>query len=284
VAVGPAVAGGLARGDRVSRPRVVYLGNAVSLHSVAFLRELHRLGADVRLVVSSRRAGAARRGPLARIGHVLSRFTLDEILTGVGAALCEGGALGQLGPCGRLRERHSLSWTAAQLGFAHLGAASVNVPEVVSRVAAAQPDVLLVHSFSEIVRPPLVATARIGAFNFHPGRLPQLRGPHPLEHAVLRGEREVWTTCHFLAAEVDAGDVVLSTRQELTGVSSWAEVQGRSFAATARALREFLEGVARGPLPRTAQDRALACYCPRVTAREKYRARWLARRVYRVPA
>jgi methionyl-tRNA formyltransferase len=263
-------------------PRVVFLGNAFSAHSVAFLRELHRLGADVRLVVGSGRAPGARKAPPARLAHVLRHFTLGEIAAALLVRACA--RLGALAACRGLLEERSLAAAAARLGLPYLDCAGVNQPQVVARVAAAQPDLLLVHSFSEILRAPLIETARLGAFNFHPGRLPQNRGPHPLEHGVLLREREVTTTCHWLAERVDAGDVVVAASQSLDGAASFAEVERRSRAASARALQALLQAVATPPLPRTPQDEGEARSHPRATASDKRAARRLARSLYRRPA
>jgi hypothetical protein len=266
------------------KPRVVFLGNSVSEHSVWFLRELSRLEADVTLVVGSSRARAPRGGLVATLRRALAGFTWDELLVGACVTACETAPFRKI-PAGRvLRRRWSLACAAEELGRPYLPASSVNHPEVVARVAGASPDLLLVHSFSEILRSPLIETARVGAFNFHPGRLPENRGAHPLEHTVLRREPDVWTTCHALEARVDAGDIVLQARESLRGAAGWRDVQRRSRAATARALVGFFEALRSGTLPRAPQDPGAAGSFPRATATMKYEARRLARRIYREPA
>jgi methionyl-tRNA formyltransferase len=46
------------------------------------------------------------------------------------------------------------------------------------------------------------------AVNFHSGPLPEARGPYPLMRAILE-KRDSWAvTCHRLAPEIDAGEIV----------------------------------------------------------------------------
>ncbi|KWN14696.1 formyl transferase [Burkholderia territorii] len=46
------------------------------------------------------------------------------------------------------------------------------------------------------------------AINFHPSPLPEARGPYPLMRAILDGHREWAVTCHRVAREFDAGEIL----------------------------------------------------------------------------
>ncbi|RQT39250.1 methionyl-tRNA formyltransferase [Burkholderia contaminans] len=50
------------------------------------------------------------------------------------------------------------------------------------------------------------------AINFHPSLLPQARGPYPLMRAILDGHREWGVTCHRIAPEFDAGEILAQER------------------------------------------------------------------------
>ena len=53
------------------------------------------------------------------------------------------------------------------------------------------------------------------AINFHPAPLPRYRGPYPLVQGIL-DRRSVWaTTCHKVATEFDAGDILAARHFDL---------------------------------------------------------------------
>ncbi len=73
-------------------------------------------------------------------------------------------------------------------------------------------DLLLnVHSL-HIVHPAVLAAPRLGAFNLHPGPLPEYAGLSVPSWAIYNGERSHGVTVHRMEADVDAGDVAFAER------------------------------------------------------------------------
>ena len=69
-------------------------------------------------------------------------------------------------------------------------------------------DVVISFLFWKRVLPPLIGAPRIGAFNFHPGPLPEFRGRRGYNFAILEGHKEYGATVHWLSEKFDEGDVV----------------------------------------------------------------------------
>lgn len=53
------------------------------------------------------------------------------------------------------------------------------------------------------------------ALNLHPSILPKYRGIKPLENALVNNESEIGVTLHVLSDEMDAGDIVLQTKDPI---------------------------------------------------------------------
>lgn len=73
-------------------------------------------------------------------------------------------------------------------------------------------NLIVAVSFGLFVPPRVLASARYGGVNVHPSVLPDLRGPAPLQHALLRGRPAAGATLQTLHhKDFDRGDVLLQT-------------------------------------------------------------------------
>lgn len=96
-----------------------------------------------------------------------------------------------------------------------------------------------------------------GILNVHPSRLPDLRGPSPIETAILRGDTEFAVSVMKLAAKMDAGPIYYQARKEMGKLVSKAEIYEELGRAGAKWLGENLEHL---PEPKI-QDESEATYC-----------------------
>ncbi len=86
--------------------------------------------------------------------------------------------------------------------------ADPNTPEVEARVAALGADFLFSFYYRNMLKAPLLQSARRGAYNMHGSLLPQYRGRVPVNWAVLHGERETGATLHQMTIKPDNGAIV----------------------------------------------------------------------------
>lgn len=76
------------------------------------------------------------------------------------------------------------------------------------------------------------------AINFHPSLLPQARGPYPLMRAILDGHREWGVTCHRIAPEFDAGEILARERFALAADECHESLQLKVQMAGCRLARQ----------------------------------------------
>ena len=77
--------------------------------------------------------------------------------------------------------------------------------EAVNRLA---PDLILVNSYSMIVRADALAIPCLGGINIHGGLLPKYRGCNPTQWAILKGESSTRVTMHEMSAALDEGPII----------------------------------------------------------------------------
>ena len=84
---------------------------------------------------------------------------------------------------------------------------SVNADDARERIAAAQPDAVLVCAFGALIREPLLSDHDM--INVHPSLLPRWRGAAPVERAIMAGDERTGVTILGLTAELDSGPIAL---------------------------------------------------------------------------
>ena len=128
------------------------------------------------------------------------------------------------------------------------------------QVRALAPDVLFVWSYSMLLPPAVTALAAKGAFNIHSGILPEYRGGHVVNWAILNGERESASTLHYIDAGVDTGDVIAEERFPIDFRDDVASVQLKLKAAGIALITRWWPAIEKGTAPRTPQDATRARY------------------------
>ena len=112
-------------------------------------------------------------------------------------------------PSGRGRKVRSpaVAGAARALELDLIAPEVLHAPQVLERIAAADPDVLVVCAFGVLVKEPLLSAFEI--FGVHPSLLPRWRGAAPLERAIMAGDRETGVSIMRLTEGLDAGPVCL---------------------------------------------------------------------------
>ncbi len=101
----------------------------------------------------------------------------------------------------------SLSAVARRLGYPARPARQVKDPSFADWLLSAGVDVIVnVHSLY-IVHERVLRAARIGAFNLHPGPLPQYAGLNTVSWAIYHGETSYGVTVHWMEPGIDTGDI-----------------------------------------------------------------------------
>ncbi|HET9721676.1 MAG TPA: methionyl-tRNA formyltransferase [Candidatus Saccharimonadales bacterium] len=93
-----------------------------------------------------------------------------------------------------------------------------------------------------------------GIINIHPSLLPKLRGPTPVETAILNGERQTGVSLMRLSAEMDAGPVYVQQKVELAGSENKFQLAEKLLNIGCQLLRDNLDGILAGSLKPRPQD------------------------------
>ncbi|MBR3790493.1 MAG: methionyl-tRNA formyltransferase, partial [Clostridia bacterium] len=83
----------------------------------------------------------------------------------------------------------------------------------VEDLRALKPDALVLVAFGQILSPEILDIAL--PINLHGSLLPKLRGPSPIQTAILNGDTKTGVTIMKMAESVDSGDVLLQATVDI---------------------------------------------------------------------
>ncbi|MEO2034786.1 MAG: formyltransferase family protein [Planctomycetaceae bacterium] len=135
-------------------------------------------------------------------------------------------------------------------------AEQIRVPEFAAEIDRRNIDVLLnVHALHLI--PGIVLDAcRIGAFNLHPGPLPEYAGLDVPSWAIYNGETTHGVTLHQMVPKVDAGSIAYQSRFDIRPSDTGLSVMSRCVRHGMLLVKSLLDDLYQDPsvVPRIAQD------------------------------
>ncbi len=136
---------------------------------------------------------------------------------------------------------------------------------VIETLRALAPDVIAVVAYGKILPQAVLDIPKLGCINIHASVLPELRGSGPVQWAILNGMDETGVTAMYMAAEMDAGDIIEIRRTPIAPQENAQELLDRLAQIGAELLCDTLRAVEAGRAARTPQDAQKATFAPMLT-------------------
>ena len=134
--------------------------------------------------------------------------------------------------------------------------------ETVEQLRALQPDALAVVAYGRILPQRVLDIPPVGCINIHASLLPQYRGSAPYQWAVLDGCAETGVSAQYMAAKMDAGDVIGVAKTPIGENETAGQLLDRLAVLGADLLRDTLRQVENGTAVATKQDESAVTYAP----------------------
>ncbi len=135
--------------------------------------------------------------------------------------------------------------------------------EVVSEIAAYEPDVIVVAAYGMILPKEVLETPRYGCLNLHASLLPRWRGAAPIQRAILAGDSEAGVVLMQMEEGLDTGDYALAKRTPIAQKTTeqLTDELGRLAAAI---IIEGLRRLQEGTLVWNHQDESSVTYAEKI--------------------
>ena len=122
------------------------------------------------------------------------------------------------------------------------------------------PELLVVVAYGRILPQAFLDVAKYGSINVHGSLLPKYRGAAPIQWAVLNGDKTTGVSVQYMAAAMDAGDVIAARETEIGEFETSGELFDRLKTLGAELLAETVRKIASGDVVRVPQNEADATY------------------------
>lgn len=166
-----------------------------------------------------------------------------------------------------------LGEAAVALGLVADKPLNVNAPEVVDRLRALALDLIVVVSYGQLLRAPLLALPRCGCLNVHASLLPRHRGAAPIQAAIQYGDAETGISFMRMDAGLDTGPVYGQVRLPLCGRETAMDLQVALAGLAAGQIVRWVRAICHEGLQPAPQPTAGATVARKIT-KEQGRLDW----------
>lgn len=136
---------------------------------------------------------------------------------------------------------------------------------VLAQLKALKADVFVVASFGKILPDSVIYMPQGKTLNVHPSLLPKLRGPAPIQGAIME-EQETGVTIMRLDSKMDEGPIVAQRKAELsTWPIPYSEAEKMLGNIGGTLLAEVMPQWVQGELPEIEQNHIHATYTKKLT-------------------
>ena len=132
--------------------------------------------------------------------------------------------------------------------------------ETVEQLRSLTPDVVAVVAYGRILPQRVLDIPAKGCVNIHASLLPQYRGSAPYQWAVLDGRKETGVSAQYMAAKMDAGDVIGVAKTPIDPDETAGELLDRLAVLGAGLLSETLGKIEAGTAVAEPQDETKVCF------------------------
>jgi len=127
-----------------------------------------------------------------------------------------------------------------------------------------KPDVIAVVAYGRLLPDDILELPRLGCINVHGSLLPAYRGSAPIQWAVLNGDKITGVSTMYMATEMDAGDILLTSETEIGEFETSGELFDRLMVMGADLLHETLTALESGSVERKPQNPEKVTFAPRL--------------------
>lgn len=128
------------------------------------------------------------------------------------------------------------------------------IKEELDSVFALGADVMVTCAYGQILPQTLLDGFSKGVWNIHAGILPQYRGASPIQSSIVNGETQTGVTVMQTVLALDAGDILLEERTEITPWETYGELSARLSSLGANLIVRALQSIETGAYALTPQS------------------------------
>lgn len=142
-------------------------------------------------------------------------------------------------------------------------------PEIIQQLKNLEPDFFITFAFGQILSQEVIDIPKFDTINLHASLLPQYRGANPIAQSIIDGNTYTGITTMKTVLALDAGDICLQERIEITPTMNVIELMEIISALSPNLLDKTLKGLFKGTLKAISQEHDKATIAKKMKKEEK---------------
>lgn len=147
-------------------------------------------------------------------------------------------------------------------------ARSANSAEFKKEILRLNADLVIVGTWGEKIKKPIINLPKLATINVHPSLLPKYRGPNPYLQSIKHLEPESGVTFHLMDENFDTGAILLQKKVKIEPTDTGAELRQKTILAAREGIRELINNLDTEIIIPIAQDEKYANYFPQISEDE----------------
>lgn len=137
-------------------------------------------------------------------------------------------------------------------------------PEEIEKLRSYKPDFLVVVAYGLILPQSVLDIAKIAPINVHASLLPSYRGPAPIHHAIMNGDKVTGNTIMLMNNKMDEGDMIVVSQVPIESSDNLETLHDKLSIKGAELLLPTLKGFAAGKIEPVHQKHEQATYTGKI--------------------
>ncbi len=142
-------------------------------------------------------------------------------------------------------------------------------PDIIASLKNLKPDFFITFAFGQILSEEVIDIPKFATINLHASLLPELRGANPISEAIKQGMKYTGITTMKTVLELDAGDICLQEKIEITPDMNVIELMEIISDISPNLLDRTLKGLYNNTLIPQKQDETKATFTKKIKKEEK---------------
>ena len=133
--------------------------------------------------------------------------------------------------------------------------------DFIKEIKQLRPDLIIVVAYGKILSEKILNIPKFKSINIHASLLPKLRGPSPIQNALLQGLSETGTTIMLMDKGIDTGDILAQEKITIQKSDDYATLTSKLAVLSANLLLKTLPKWIAGKIDVKKQDNSKATMC-----------------------
>lgn len=134
----------------------------------------------------------------------------------------------------------------------------INSKESINWIKDLNPDIIFCFGWSSLIKNELLSLAPMGVVGYHPAKLPQNRGRHPIIWALALGLKRSASTFFFMDEKADSGDIISQKELEILDSDDAKTLYDKIIQLALIQIEDFVPQLKDNTYTRIKQDQALS--------------------------